>query len=182
MAFKTIDELNASLDHIRGAPKDQGVISTLCYRPGFRKRVFADQISLSVADGVQGDRWKEYAWLKLEDGSPDPRIQVCILSKRVLDCIWRDGDGVDYPGDTMIVDMDLSEANLPTGSHLQAGSAVLEVSDVFNDACTKWSARYGKESRQWINLPDNVPLRLRGVLCRIVTGGEVKLGDRLQKV
>ena len=182
MTFKSIDELNASVDHIKAAPQDNGVIITLCYRPTFRQRVFVDKLSLSTTDGVIGDRWKEYAWLKLEDGSPDPRIQVCILSKRVLDCVWQEGSGVDYPGDTMIVDMDTSEANLPTGSRLKAGSAILEVSDVFNDACTKWAARYGKEARQWINLPENVPLRLRGLLCRIVTDGEISLTDRLVKI
>lgn len=182
MTFKTIDELNAELPHIREAPKDAGEIHKLCYRPGFRKREFVDELSLSVADGVKGDRWKEYGWLKLPDGSPDPRIQVCILPKRVLDCVWQEGSEVEYPGDTMIVDMDMSEANLPTGTQLQVGSAVIEVSDVFNDACTKWSARYGKEARQWINIPDNLPLRLRGILCLVVKDGDVKISDRLQKL
>lgn len=182
MTFKTIDELNGELPHILKAPKDEGVIHKLCYRPGFRKRTFVDELSLSVADGVKGDRWKEFGWLKLPDGSADPRIQVCVLQKRVLDCVWREGDSVDYPGDTMIVDMDMSEANLPTGTRLQVGSAIIEVSDVFNDACTKWSARYGKESREWINVPDNVPLRLRGILCRVVQDGSVKLSDLMRKI
>ena len=182
MTFKTIEELNVELPHIRKAPQDEGVIHKLCYRPGFRKREFVDELSLSVTNGVKGDRWKEFGWLKLPDGSPDPRIQVCILQKRVLDCVWQEGDGVDYPGDTMIVDMDMSDANLPIGTRLQVGSAIIEVSDVFNDACTKWVARYGKQSRQWINLPENVPLRLRGILCLIVQDGKVSRSDRMRKL
>lgn len=182
MTFKSIEELNAELPHIRNAPKDDGVIHKLCYRPGFRKREFVDEISLSVTDGVIGDRWKEFGWLKLPDGSADPRIQVCILPKRVLDSVWQEDHGVDYPGDTMIVDMDMSEANLPIGTRLQVGSAIIEVSDVFNDACTKWSARYGKPSREWINLPENLPLRLRGILCQVVEDGKVSLSDRMRKL
>lgn len=182
MTFKTIEELNARLPHICEAPRDVGEIHKLCFRPGFRKREFVDELTLSVTEGVIGDRWKEYGWLKLPDGAADPRIQVCILSKRVLDCVWQEGDGVDYPGDTMIVDMEMSEANLPVGTQLQVGSAIIEVSDVFNNACTKWVARYGKQSRQWINLPENVPLRLRGILCRIVQDGDVKLSDHVQKL
>ena len=182
MTFKTIDELNAHLPHICNAPKDAGAIHKLCYRPGFGKREFVDELSLTVENGVKGDRWKEYGWLKLPDGSSDPRIQVCILQKRVLDCVWQEGDEVAYPGDSMIVDMDMSEANLPIGSRLQIGSAIIQVSDVFNDACTKWAARYGKQSRQWINLPDNLPLRLRGILCLVVQDGKVNRTDRLQKL
>lgn len=182
MTFKTIEELNLSLPHIKDAPKDNGEIFKLCYRPTFRERVFVDYLSLSVEDGVIGDRWKQFAWLKLPDGEPDPRIQVCIIPKRILDCVWQEGDDVIYPGDTMVVDMDMSEENLPAGAQIRVGEAIIEVSDYFNDACTKWTARYGKPSREWINLPENLPLRLRGILCKIVKDGEVKITDRLEKM
>lgn len=179
VGFKTMDELDAARAHILDAPKDAGIISTLCFRPSFGERVFADTLTLSSDDGVIGDRWKEHAWLKLPDGSADPRIQVCILSKRMLDLVWQEGDKAPYPGDTMIADMDFSEHPLPVGSQLKAGTAIVEVSDVFNDACTKWKARYGAASREWINRPDNVPHRFRGVLCKIVQDGEVQVGENL---
>lgn len=182
LTFKTIEELNPSVPYIMDAPKENGEISKLCYRPGFGERVFVDLLSLSTEEGVIGDRWKEYTWLKLPDGGPDPRNQVCIIPKRTLDCFWKEGDEVIYPGDTMVVDMDMSEQNLPTGTQLQVGTAIIEVSDFFNDACTKWAARHGKQSRQWINAPEHIPLRLRGVFCSIVKDGEVKITDRLKKL
>jgi len=176
------DELNAALPHILAAPKDKAAIEKLCYRPNFGEREYPDSLSLCSDRGVIGDRWLEKSWLKLEDGSSDPRNQICILGKRTLDLIWRDRANVIYPGDNMIADFDFSESNLPSGTELQIGEAVLRVSDVFNDACTKWKARYGAASREWINAPENVPHRLRGVFCQIIHGGEVRLDDELKKV
>lgn len=175
-------ELDAGLPHILSAPKDGGLIEMLCLRPGYGQRKFVDCISVTVAKGIPGERWSTQPWLRLPDGTPHPGIQVCILSKRVLDLIWRDRDNIVHPGDTFVTDMDLSEANLPTGQLLSAGTAVLRVSDVFNDACVKWKARYGAASREWINAPAHRAFRLRGILCSVVQDGEISCGARLNKL
>lgn len=178
----TMAECDAALPHILAAPKDNAEIETLCFRPDYGLRDFRDELELTVARGIVGERWEHKGWLKLPDGSPDPRIQVSILQRRVLDLCWRNRDSVVFPGDTMIVDMDLGEANLPAGTRLQAGTAILEVSTKFNDACAKWKVREGRESFDWINRPDNIQYRLRGALCKIVRDGVVRKGDRLRKV
>lgn len=181
MGHVTTAECEAALAHILAAPSE-AAIEVLCHRADYGARDFRDHLNLTVAAGIEDERWMKKPWLRLEDGSPDPRIQVSILQKRVLDLCWRDRDTVVFPGDTMIVDMDLSQANLPVGTRLEAGSAVLEVSDKFNDACAKWKVRHGRDSYDWINRPEHVTHRLRGVLCKIVQDGTVRLGDVLQKV
>lgn len=181
MAHATMAECDAALDHILAAP-NEAAIEVLCRRPDFSERDFRDTLELRVATGIENERWTKNPWLLLEDGSADPRIQVSILQKRVLDLCWRDRENVIYPGDTMIADMNLGEANLPIGTRLQAGTAVLEVSDKFNDACAKWKVRHGRESFDWINRPDNIQHRLRGVLCKIVQDGSVRKGDMLRKL
>ena len=123
----------------------------------------------------------EGVWLTLEDGTAHPGIQVCILSKRVLDLVWRNREEVPHPGDTFIVDMDLSEENLPAGQLLQVGSAALRVSDVFNDGCVKWKARYGTAAKDWVNLPENRALRRRGILCSVERAGSFSNGDFMIK-
>ena len=174
-------ELDAALPTVLAAPK-QAEIEILCRRPDFGQRDFRETLELRVATGIENERWTRHPWMKLEDGSPDPSIQVSILQKRVLDLCWRDRDNVVYPGDTMIADMDLSEENLPEGQRIQAGTAVLEVSTVFNTACSKWKKRHGRESFDWINRPEYRKHRLRGVLCKIVQDGTVRRGDQLIKV
>lgn len=180
--FVTREELDAALPHVLAAPKDKGEIETLCRRPAEGEREFVESLEMTPEDGIIGDRWKWKTWMHLDDGSPDPRVQVCILPKRILDLVWRDRENTPYPGDSIIVDMDLSEANLPAGTRLQAGSAVLEVTDVFNYGCPKWLKRYGLPSLKWLNEEQNKPLRLRGLLAQVVEAGTLNKADRLRKL
>jgi MOSC domain-containing protein YiiM len=78
--------------------------------------------------------------------------------------------------------MNLGVENMQVGTRLQAGTSIVEVSDKFNTACVKWKKRYGDESLRWINMAENRPFRLRGILCKIVQDGVVRVGDRLSKL
>lgn len=177
----TMDELMAALPQVLAAPKDHAPVLGLCFRSGYGERRFPQSLRLTRDQGVPGERWASAPWLRLPDGSPDPRIQVSILPARVMDLVWRDRENEPHPGDTIVADMDMGLANLPVGTLLQAGTAVLRVSDVFNDACVKWKVRYGKDAKDWITRPGHPELRLRGVLCSIERDGVVSLGDPLTK-
>lgn len=182
MTHATLDQLNAALPHIRQAPRDNAPIETLCFRPGYNQRRIVDELEMSVDGGITGERWLIAPWLRLEDGSPDPRIQVSILSKRVMDAVWLDRSGAPHPGDPIVADIETSYDSLPVGTRLQVGSAILEVSDAFNEGCVKWKVRYGADAKDWLVSPENTPLRLRGLLCRIVKSGTVTQSDRLIRV
>lgn len=175
-------ELQAALPEVMAAPKDHGIIHSLCLRPEPNQRQMVGQITLTVDQGIPGERWLTAPWLTLADGTPDPRIQVSVLSTRVMDLVWRNRQTSPHPGDPIVADMDLSQANLPVGSRLQVGTAVIEVSDAFNDGCVKWKTRYGTAAKDWITLPDNRALRIRGILCRVVQNGVLRLSDRLIKL
>jgi hypothetical protein len=176
----TTAELMAALTAIMAAPKTDAPIHSLCLRPARNERAFPDTITMTRAEGIPGERWLKEPWLTLPDGSPDPRIQISILPTRVLDLVWRDRVGTPHPGDPIVADLDCSLANLPEGTLLQAGTAVLRVSDEFNAGCVKWKARYGADARAFIDAPGHPPLRLRGVLCAVERDGVVTLNDRLQ--
>ena len=175
--FVTAAELAAALPQVLTAPRDAAPITTLCRRPGFGLRDFPESLTLTRAEGVPGERWLTAPWLKLPDGRPDPSIQVSILPLRVLDLIWRDRAGTVHPGDNIVADLDCSLSNLPTGSLISAGTAVLRVSGEFNDGCVKWKARYGADAKAWITAPGHPELRLRGILCSVESDGEIRLGD-----
>lgn len=171
-----------ALPHVLAAPKDGAAISHLCLRPARNERRFVDEISLTKAQGIPGERWMTQPWLRTDDGAPHPGIQVCIIPQRVLDLVWHAGSEVLHPGDTFAADIDTSEANLPNGQVLRVGSAVLRVSEVFNDACVKWKARYGVAAYDWIRNPHHRALRLRGILCSVEQDGVIRTGDVLRKV
>lgn len=177
----TRDTLDQAIPHILAAPKDGAPIDMLCLRPGYGERRFVDEIELTREQGIPGERWATASWLKTETGAPHPGIQVCILQRRVLDLVWTDRENTPHPGDTFIVDMDLSESNLPVGQMLSVGSAMLQVSEVFNDACVKWKTRYGVDAKSWVTAPGHPELRLRGVLCSIARDGIIRTGDVLRK-
>jgi hypothetical protein len=171
-----MDALMAALPHVLAAPKDASTVRQLTFRPAFNQRIHPERLALTVAQGVPGERWLSAPWARLPDGSPDPAIQISILSTRVHDLV-RIRPDQPHPGDPILADLDTSEANLPEGTLLRAGTATLRVSGLFNDGCVKWKARYGAAAKDWITLPGHAALRLRGILCAVVTDGEVAIGD-----
>ncbi|OIQ32089.1 MAG: hypothetical protein BM562_06185 [Alphaproteobacteria bacterium MedPE-SWcel] len=177
----TREDLDAALPHVMAAPKDGAAISMLCLRPGYNQRNFVDEIAVTPEAGIAGERWSTRPWMRLEDGSPHPGIQISILPRRVLDLVWQEREKTPHPGDTFIVDMDLSASNLPEGQLLQVGSARLRVSDIFNEGCVKWKVRYGAAAKEWVETAENRPLRLRGILCSVENAGTFRTGDRLTK-
>lgn len=180
--FATAEELTAALPQVLAAPPTDGPVHLLCTRPGYNKRVYPDRITLTREGGIAGDFEMSKPWLTLPDGGPDPRIQVSILPLRVLDLVWRDREAQAHPGDTIIADLDMTEANLPAGSLIQVGTAVLRVSDLWNDGCAKWKVRYGRDAYKWVSAKAHAPLRLRGMLCAIEQDGTVALGDRIRRL
>ncbi len=173
-----LSQFNAALPNVILAPKTDAVIDCLCLRPDRGTRAFPDHLTLSQSHGVIGDRWLTTAWLTLPDGRPDPRVQISILPQRVLDLVWQDRENIVHPGDQIVADLDMSEENLPIGTLIRVGSAVLRVSDEPNYGCVKWKVRYGADALKWVE--SHPKLRLRGVLCSIEQDGVVTLQDRLQ--
>lgn len=179
-AQATTEDLMAALPGVLDAPKSGGAVEMLCFRPGFGQRDFVSELAVTRDKGIPGERWGAAPWLKLEDGTGHPGIQVSILPRRVLDLVWRDRMGTVHPGDTFVCDLDTSEANLPEGQLLSVGTAVLRVSEVWNDGCAKWKVRYGTPAYDWIRAPEHRALRLRGVLCSIERDGMITNGDRVE--
>lgn len=180
----TMAELCSAIPYILDAPKDTAPIDILCHRADFGMRAYPNEITVSPEGGIDGERWMKHPWLRLEDGSPDPRIQVSILPRRVFDIAvggLEAKGGNLHPGDTIIADIDTSEANMPIGQRLTIGTSVIEVTDYFNDGCVKWKVRNGAAAKAWIVEPDHIKYRLRGVLCKVVQAGVIAKTDLIRK-
>lgn len=178
----TAAALAEALPNVLQAPRDNAPVTMLCLRPAIGERAFPDRISLTRAEGIPGERWLSMPWLRQPDGRPDPAIQVSILPARVLDLVWTDRTGTPHPGDPIVADLDMTEANLPEGTLLRVGTATLRVSGVWNDGCVKWKVRYGADAKAWIVAPGHRELRLRGILCSVEEDGTVAVGDRITRM
>jgi len=173
-----IQEFNDSLRLARAAPVGDGRVDFLINRPSEGVHVPAVELYMDVDKGIVGDRWAETAWLRLADGRPDPRVQVSLTNTSVMQCFAGAGpDGVFGCGDNIYTNLNITEYNLPVGTRLQMGGAVLEVSAIVNDGCGKFAQRFGAEAFKLVRRPENLSLRLRGIFCSIKVGGVVRVND-----
>ena len=88
---------------------------------------------------------------------------------------------VPLAGDQLYVDFDLSKENVPPGTRLAVGTAVIEATDDPHTGCAKFSARFGSDALRFINSPQGRALQLRGINARVVTPGRVRQGDAIRK-
>lgn len=165
-----------------GFPKQQGTLDAIFIRPVTEEREDLEEAELLKSDGVKGDRWRPTASKRLPDGSPDPRTQITMMNRRVLDCVSGGRDRWALAGDQLIVDLDVSEANLPVGQQLRVGDAVVEVTDIPHTGCAKFRRRYGNEALDYINGDGRENLRLRGVYVKVVEEATVRVGDAIEKI
>ncbi len=178
----TFEQLDRALASLPPSPRDEGRVIDLCVRPGVDLREPRQSIQLCPERGAIGDRWEWRTWMYTPEGKPDPRVQLAVCNTSFLAMIQEMTGVKHHPGDTIFTDLDLTEANLPIGTRLRAGTAIIEVSDVENDACAKFAKHYGDDLFQWIRKPENRPRRLRGLFAKIVQGGEVRVGNAFEPI
>ena len=178
----TTAELEAALDHLRETPKDEGVVHLIVRRPEVDQREVLDEAELDTELGMIGDNWKVRGSRRTPDGSAHPDMQINIMNSRVTALVAQDKDRWALAGDQLYIEMDLSKDNLPAGSRIAVGSAVLEVSPLPHTGCHKFVSRFGVEAMQFVNSETGKEMCLRGINARIIKGGTVKVGQTAKKV
>jgi hypothetical protein len=178
----TMQELEAALDHLREAPKDEGVLHLIVCRPAVEERQVLDMAELDPLKGLIGDNWIVRGSSKTPDGGPHPEMQINIMNSRVTALVARDRERWPLAGDQLYIDMDLSKQNLPAGARIRVGSAVLEVSPLPHTGCHKFVARFGVEAMKFVNSEVGRELCLRGINAKVVQGGVVKVGQVAKKI
>jgi hypothetical protein len=175
-------QLEESLDHIRAAPADGGTVELIARRPGENEREVLAEARLNTREGLEGDTWLARGSSSTPDGSPNPDAQLTLMNARVAAAVAGERERWPLAGDQIYVDLDLSRANLPPGSRVQIGSAVIEFSEPPHTGCAKFSARFGVDALKFVNSPMGRDLRLRGANCRVIVDGIVRPGDTIKKL
>jgi hypothetical protein len=177
-----MQELKAALDHLREAPKNDGLLQLIVCRPDVDQREVLEQAELDPFKGLIGDSWCVRKSRRTPDGSPHPEMQINIMNSRVTALVAQDKERWPLAGDQLYIDMDLSKENLPAGSRLQVGSAVLEVSPLPHTGCHKFVARFGEDAMKFVNSEVGKELCLRGINAKVVQAGMVKVGQTAKKL
>jgi MOSC domain-containing protein YiiM len=173
----TMEELKSGLDHIRQSPQDKGVIEMIVRRPRTDEREVMDEGILDLTEGLVGDKWMASGNSKTDDGKAHPEKQLNIMNSRVIALVAQEKERWPLAGDQLYIDLDLSFGNLPTGTQLSIGSAIIEVTSPPHNGCSKFSARFGRDANRFVNLPEERELRLRGINARVINPGIIKTGD-----
>lgn len=176
------EALEAGLDHIRRSPADEGRLELIVRRPAVNEREVVNAARLDVAEGLEGDTWRERESRTTSDRSPDARKQVTVMNARAVALVAATDDRRPLAGDQLYVDLDISQANLPPGTQLAIGETVIEVSPEPHLGCHKFAARFGRDALRFVNSPVGRELRLRGLNARIITPGTIRVGDLVRKL
>ena len=109
MKHLTMEELEAALDHLRQAPKDEGVLQLIVRRPQVDEREVVDEAELDPVGGLIGDNWIVRGSSKTPDGSAHPEMQINIMNARVTALVAQEKERWPLAGDQLYIDMDLEQ-------------------------------------------------------------------------
>ena len=129
-----------------------------------------ERLELDAERGAVGDRWEC-------DPERVPDAQLALVNAPLIADLAAGRVDPSLAGDNLHVDLDLTESNLPTGTRLHVGGAVLQISDYPHRPCAAFAARFGATAAKKVARADRRGRRGRGVLCRVVAGGKVAIGD-----
>src|SRR3954469_12258868 len=168
---RTADELASALDEIRQSPATAGTVELIVRRPAENEREVLDEGVLDLDLGLVGDIWKARGSSRTPDRSANLDAQLTLMNARAAHAIAGSNERRQLAGDQLFVDLDLSIENLPAGTQLAVGDAVIEVTHEPHTGCAKFSARFGTEALKFVNKSPGRELRLRGGHPPIATPG-----------
>jgi hypothetical protein len=178
----SLAELEAGLETIRRSPKEEGSLVMIVCRPAVGERETLKEGKLDLLEGLVGDTWRVRGSSRTADRSSDPDTQLTLMNARAIALLARKKDRWPLAGDQLFVDLDLSLDNLPPGTRLALGGALIEVTAPPHTGCHKFRARYGQDALKFVNSSIGKELRLRGLNAKVVQPGMIRTGDGIRKL
>ena len=178
----TTAELEQGLEHIAASPTDNGELKLIVYRPDVDQRHSVPHGLLDEEHGLVGDNWLTRGSRHMPDGAADPDMQLNIMNVRVAELVADGTERMPLAGDQLYLDLDLSPGNLPPGTRLQLGEAVLEVTEPPHTGCKKFAARFGNDAVIFVNSGYGRTQNFRGICAKVTKGGAIRVGDVATKI
>jgi hypothetical protein len=158
------------------------VLQLIVRRPRIDEREVLEAGQLNPAEGLVGDSWRTRIGTKTSKEALQPDTQLTIMNARVIALLAREKDRWPPAGDQLFIDLDLSAHNLPPGTCLALGTAVIEVTAQPHTGCKKFAARFGLDALKFVNSPVGKQLHMRGIYAKVIQPGVIRVGDVVRKV
>jgi hypothetical protein len=165
---RPLADLESGLGALPPAGRDTGCVALIVRRPNECARVTVQRVRLTPEEGIPDDQWNR--------GKRTPDAQLAVMRRDVAELIAH-GQPLTVFGDNLFVDLDISTANLPPGTRLRVGEALIEVTPMPHDGCKKFNGRFGNDAFKFVQAPRTRPLNLRGVYWKVIEAGDVSVGD-----
>ena len=173
----TAMEIENSIHHVLASPKDAGLLELIVCRPKDNKREIVESGTLDMLHGLVGDNWLTRGSSRTTDGMGHPEMQLNVMNYRFAELIAGHRGRVQLAGDQLFVDLDLSGDNLPVGTRLSIGDAVIEVTAIPHLGCKKFVERFGLDAMKFANSEFGRKHNLRGINAKVVVSGDIKTGN-----
>jgi MOSC domain-containing protein YiiM len=175
--MRTFDELESLWSGVPAPPRERGSVRLVCLRvePGVHRT--PAEVQVTVEDGVVGDRWA-----LAPERDPEREAQVTVMNATAAELVAAGAQPLHEAGDNLLVDFDIGFDNLPPGSRIRVGEAILEITATPHTGCSKFAGRFGQDALRWVNWRHWRERRLRGVNCRVVEGGTIRVGDPIERL
>lgn len=174
MKHLTTEEIETNLDEVIESPKDNGVLKLIVRRPKEDEREVLETGELDIEKGLVGDDWLN------RDGNYE--TQLAIMNSRIAALLAQDENRLKLAGDQLYIDLNLSDENLPHGTQIGIGSAILEITSQPHNGCKKFVERFGLEAMKFVNSPIGKQFHLRGIYAKVIQSGTIRQGDVVKKV
>ncbi len=174
MKHLTTEEIEANLAEVIESPKDSGVLKLIVRRPQEDAREVLETGELDIEKGLVGDNWLT------DDGNYE--TQLAIMNSRIAGLLAQDESRLKLAGDQLFIDLNLTDENLPHGTRLAIGSAIIEITPQPHNGCKKFVERFGLDAMKFVNSPVGKQFHLRGIYAKVIKSGTIQTGDIVKKV
>ena len=171
-------DIKAGMEDVLASPKERGTLQLIVRRPRVNARETVRSGELDIHEGLVGDNWlkKGNRWRR----GGDPKRQITLMNWRFARLVAVDENRIQFAGDQLYVDLDLSKENVPPGTRLAVGRAVIEVTAPPHLGCKKFVERFGLDAMNFANSVFGRLNNLRGVNAMVIIGGDISTGDQIE--
>ena len=172
--YRSRAEIEAGFAALPAPPQRRGTLARIVRRHPDGQREALSSARLTPEEGLPGDGWNRRPPRKIE-------AQLAVIRMDIASLLAAE-QSVTLAGDQLFVDLDVSAANLPAGTRLRVGGALVEMTPEPHDGCLKFKDRFGQDALRFVQEKATRSENRRGVYWKVIEAGDIAEGCPIEVV